>query len=69
MPKHDELDETLDELKHLARSVFDGVISDVDADRQRAELCTRHGPTSVQALDTYFDAELARLRKRSESSR
>lgn len=58
----DALKATMGDLFMLAKSVSDGTIADVDADAQRAEMCTRHGPAAVRALDDFYEVTMGRIK-------
>jgi hypothetical protein len=60
------LDRTLSRIGELAADVGHNRRTRDDVARELAELCTRHGPAAVQALDEYFEAETARIRSGKE---
>jgi hypothetical protein len=58
-PRQDEaLRATMHELAILARRVAAGDLTEGAAADQVAECCTRHGPSTVGALDTYYGSQL-----------
>lgn len=59
--KRDALTATMGELFDLAKSVADGTIVPIDSDAQRAEMCTRHGPAAVRALDDFYEVQVTRI--------
>lgn len=49
--RDEDVDAVIIEIRTWARSIADGTINQVDADAQRAEMCTRLGPSTVRVLD------------------
>src|SRR5260221_2843790 len=65
--KRDALATSMRDLHVLALSVSDGTMRRADAQAQRAEICTRHGPAAVRALDDFYETRMATIKAGSRS--
>lgn len=69
-PADPELEKTMDELQQIGLRIFRGEVDDRWVSAHVADLCQRHGPERVQALDLLFTraAETGEIGPRATSS-